>query len=277
MGTIHLLLGRHGAVDHYLGGRYQRPDRVRAPRPLAFPLSGRTVHLFELITPSQPREPVPARRIFPSFSTRYEVTALAFAERVEAAGGRNYNSESRPSASRDREYAALSEAALRADLAFFKRPTYGCYLDLVGVEERFTALREQLIEENLEHFASQGHDVVARLGRIHSQVRRISRRGFVTHTHIGLGSFFPEQVLKRKEVFGIPVGEDDRRRGYVDRLLRLLPIWEAGLHLPSHQSILALSGEKLAAVCERFESAVVASGALPRLRELLAILEEAAG
>jgi hypothetical protein len=277
MGTIHLLLGRHGPNDHYLGGRFRRPDRACSPRTLAFALSERTVHLFELIAPCQLREPVAARRMLPSYSTRYELTALAFAQKVESAGGGNYNAESRPSAGSDREYAELSDAAHRADLAFFRKPTYAGYLTLIEIEERFSFQRDDLIEANLEHFASRGHDVVARLGRVHSPVRRIARRGFTVQTQIGSGSFFPEQILKRRARLGLPVSEEDRMRGYADRLLRIVPIWEAGLKMPPHRFILSLAGEELAAVCERFEQAVFASGSLPAMRSLLAILEEVCG
>jgi hypothetical protein len=277
MGTIQLLLGRHGPNDHYLGGRYRRPDRARRPRPLAFPLSARTIHLFEYITPSQLREPVPAGRILPKFTSRYDRTALQFALAIEAAGGKSYNAESRPTPESDRCYADLRDAAERADLAFFKRPTYARYLELAAVEERFSALRESLVEENLELFASAGFDVVARLGRIHSRAQRLARRGFVVRTQIGAGSFFPEQVLKRRAIFGLEVREEDRMRAYIDRLLRIVPLWSPRLKLPSHDFVLSLRDAGLAAVHERFETAVQASRSLPAGRELLSILAEVAG
>ena len=274
-GTIQLLLGRHAARDHYLGGRYRRPERRRA-RHLAFPLSERTIHLFELITPSQLREPVPARSILPGFSSRYDLTAAAFARRVEAAGGKCYNAESRPDEATDRLYAELREAATRADLAFFKRPTYDGYQPLAEVEERFSTLRENLIEANLEHFASRGHDVVARLGRIHSRARRIARRGFVVRTQTCAGAFFPEQVLKRRAALGLEVREEDRMRGYIDRFLRIVPAWEPDVKLPPQERLLALSAERVVAVCERFDAAARACRSLPELRDLLRILEETA-
>lgn len=277
MATIQLLLGRHAGRDHYLGGRYKRPGRARPQCSLAFSLGEGTIHLFEHIAPSQFREPVPAVRILPRFSTRYDLTALAFARRVEAAGGRNYNAESRPTAAADREYAELWEAALRADLAFFKRPTWDAYLPLAAAEERFGALRENLIEDNVEHFASRGHDVVARLGRLHSRVRRIAGRGFVVRTRIGGGTFFPEQVLKRRALFGLEVREEDRMRGYIDRLLRIVPAWKPGLGLPPQEVLLSLRGEALAAVHERFDTAARASSSLPELRDLLRILAGEAG
>src|SRR4029077_16327314 len=90
------------------------------------------------------------------------------------AGGRSYNVESRPSPEVDQRYAELHDAALQADLAFFRRPTWEVCLATAEVEERFNALRESLIEENVGHFAALGHDVVARLGRIHSRVRRLA-------------------------------------------------------------------------------------------------------
>jgi hypothetical protein len=272
-GTIQLLFGRHGAKDHYLGGRYRQPGRSR---PLAFPLSARTVHLFEFITPSQLREPVPARGMFPAFATRYDLTALAFALRVEGAGGKSFNAESRTSVEEDRLYAELQTAALRADLAFFKRPAWEDYLRVAATEERFGALRQDLIEANLEHFASQGHDVVARLGRIHSRARQLARRGFALCTQIGAGSFFPEQVLKRRVMFGRPVREEDQMRAYVDRFLRIVPAWDPVSKLPSREFLLSLAGERLAAVRERFDAAARASRSLPELRDLLAILAEAA-
>jgi hypothetical protein len=275
-GTIQLLLGRHGARDHYLGGRYRHPGRSRRPRRLAFPLSERTIHLFELITPSQLREPVPVRRMLPAFATRYDLTAAAFAQKVEAAGGRSYNAESRPDEAMDRLYAELREAAVDADLAFFKRPTYDGYQPLAAAEERFSTLRESLIEANLEHFASRGHDVVARLGRVHSRARRIARRGFVVRTQTGAGVFFPEQVLKRRAAFGLEVREEDRMRGYIDRLLRIVPAWAPGLTLPPRELLLSLHGGRLAAVCAGFDAAARASRSLPELRDLLRILEETA-
>jgi hypothetical protein len=277
-GMAQLLLGRHGPNDHYLGGRYYRTGRGRRqPRVLAFPLGGKTIHLFESLIPSQRREPVPAQRIFPKFSTRYELTAFSFARKVESAGGKSYNAESRPSAKLDRRYAELYEAAQRADLAFFKRPVYAVYLELMRAEERFGALRESLIEGNIEHFASRGNDVVARLGRMHSAIRRLAGRGIALTAQIGAGSFFPEQVLKRKLSFGLPVGEEDRMRAYIDRLLRLLPLWDAGVRLPSHGLILSLAGAELAAVRDRCEAAVEESGGLPRLRDLLGILASVTG
>jgi hypothetical protein len=272
-GTAHLLLGRHGANDHYLGGRYHRADRPpRAPAWLAFPLSDRTIHLFELILPSQRREPVPARRIFQSFSTRYELTALFFARRVERRGGKSYNAESRHSAELDERYEELQQAALGADLAFFKKPTYERYLDLAGAEASFGELRESLIEDNIEHFALGGHDVVARLGRIHSRARRLGSRGIAVKSHIGAGSFFAEQVMKRRLLFGLEVSEPDRMRAYIDRLLRLVPIWNPALQLPPRRAILALAGDDLARVHARFQAAVAAARALPDYRNLLAIL-----
>lgn len=273
-GTIQLLLGRHGPHDHYLGGRYLRPQPARRPRILAFPLSGETVHLFESIVPSQLREPVPANRILDSFASRYGRTALAFAQRVEAAGGKNYNAESRPTPEADREYEELRDAALRADLAFFKRPVWERYHPLAEAEERFGALRESLIEANLEHFAARGSNVVARLGRVHSRARRIARRGFPVRTQIGVGVFFPEQVLKRRAVFGLAAREEDRMRAYVDRLLRLLPAWEPRLELPPRRRLLALQGERLAVVHQRFDAAAREARSLPELRDLLRILRE---
>ncbi len=277
MSAIQLLLGRHGPGDHYLGGRFFRPDRHRRPRALVFPLSDRTIHLFEHSTPSQRREPVPAQRIFPSFSTRYEVTALVFSRAVEAAGGRSFNVESRPTAELDDRYAGLHEAAQVADLAFFKRPTYEQYLALVKVDEELATLREDLIEANVEHFAAAGHDVIVRLGRIHSRVQRLGRRGFHMRTRNGPGSFFPEQILKRKATFGIEVREEDRLRGYADRLLRIVPIWDGRSKLPPHGLLLALSRKELESVRDGFEAAVRASRSLPGIRELLAILAEVAG
>lgn len=276
-GTIHLLLGRHGPRDHYLGGRYKSPARGRSSRSLAFPLTERTIHLFELITSSQLREPVPPGRIFSRISSHYDRTALAFARDVEGAGGKSYNAESRPSARMDRHYASLREEALAADLAFFKRPSFDRYLALAGIEARFGALREDLIAANLEHFASRGYDVVARLGRVHSTVRRISRSGFVVRTHIGAGSFFPEQVLKRRVLLGLDVREEDRERGYIDRFLRIVPAWEPDLGIPSHEFLLSLRGETLAAVHRRFDARARASRSLPDLRDLVRILEEDAG
>lgn len=277
MGVIQLLLGRHGPGDHYLGGRFYRPDRRPRSRALAFALGPRTIHLFEHTTPSQRREAVPAQRIFPSFSTRYELTALAFCRAVEAAGGRSFNAESRPTAELDERYAGLYEAAQVADLAFFKRPTYSQYLALVKVDEEFSALREDLIEANVEHFASAGHDVVVRLGRIHSRVLRLGRRGFHVRTRNGPGSFFPEQILKRKAIFGLEVSEEDRLRGYADRLLRVVPIWDGRSKLPPHSFLLSLSREELESVRDRFEAAVRAARSLPAIRELLGILADAAG
>jgi hypothetical protein len=275
-GTIHLLFGRHGARDHYLGGRYRPLGRGGRPGRLAFALGGSTVHLFERITPSQLREPVPGGAIFPDTATRYRLSAVAFALRVEAAGGRSYNAESRPSAALDREYARLRDAALTADRTFFQRPTYAAYLALAAAEGRFGALRQDLIEANLEHFAAQGHDVVARLGRVHSRARRLARRGLVVRARIGAGSFFPEQALKRRALFGLAVREEDRRRGYVDRLLRTVPAWEAGPDLPTHRRLFSLAGEHLAAVVRHFDAAAGAARSLPTLRELRRILDEAA-
>ncbi|MFP5286472.1 MAG: hypothetical protein ACLGI9_12095 [Thermoanaerobaculia bacterium] len=277
MGTIQLLLGRHGPNDHYLGGRYYHPDRPRRPQTLAFPLSERTIHLYEYILPSQLRDPVPARWMFGSFSSRYDRTALQFALEVEEAGGKSYNAESRPDPDSDRHYAELHETAERADLAFFKRPTYARYLELAQAEERFGALRESLVEANLEHFASGGFDVVARLGRIHSSVQRLARRGFDVRTRIGAGSFFPEQILKRRAIFGLEVREEDRMRAYIDRLLRIVPLWSPRLKLPSHEFLLSLRDDRLAAVRERFEAAVALSRSLPAARDLLAVLVEVAG
>lgn len=277
MSIIQLLLGRHGPGDHYLGGRFLRPARRRRSRALAFPLSSRTIHLFEHTTPSQRREPVPAQRIFPSFSTRYEITALAFSRAVEAAGGCSFNAESRPTAELDERYAALHEAAQVADLAFFKRPTYELYLALGKVEEELGVLREDLIEANVEHFAAAGHDVVVRLGRIHSRVQRLRRRGFDLRIRNGPGSFFPEQILKRKAIFGLEVREEDRLRGYADRLLRIVPIWDGRSKLPPHGVLLGLSREELESVRDGFEAAARASRSLPSIRELLAVLAEVAG
>ena len=272
-GNTHLLLGRHGPDDHYLGGRYCRADRPPPEPPwLAFPLSGRTIHLFELIVPAQRREPVPARRIFPSFATRYEITALFFALRVERRGGKSYNAESRPSAELDEHYGELQQAALAADLTFFKRPTYERYLALTDAEASFGALREDLVESNVEHFAAGGHDVVARLGRLHSRARRLARRGMAVTAHIGAGTFFAEQVMKRRRLFGREVAEQDRMRAYVDRLLRLVPLWEPELELPASRAVLALAGDDLARVHARFQAAVARSRTLPECRELLAIL-----
>jgi hypothetical protein len=273
-GTAHLLLGRHGANDHYLGGRYHRAGRpARAPAWLAFPLGDRTIHLFELIVPSQRREPVPAQRIFQSFSTRYELTALFFARRVERRGGKSYNAESRPSAELDERYGELQQAALGADLAFFKKPTYERYLALAEAEASFGELRESLIEGNIEHFARGGHEVVARLGRLHSRARRLGSRGIAVAAHIGAGSFFAEQVMKRRLLFGLEVSEPDRMRAYVDRLLRLVPIWNPALQLPPRRAILALAGDDLARVHAGFEAAVAGARALPEYGDLLAILE----
>lgn len=275
MGTIHLLLGRHGGRDHYLGGRYHPPDRPRRARSLAFPLSGRTVHLFERLTPSQLRVPVPARELFPVFSTRYERTAALFAHQVELAGGKSYNVESRPSPAADRLYAELHAAALRADLELFRRPTWEAYLATAEVEARFATLRESLIEESLAHFAGLGHDVVARLGRMHSRARRLARRGLTVRIRTGAGSFFPEQVLKRRVLFGLTVREEDRMRAYVDRLLRLVPAWAPRATLPPRRLLLSLRGERLAAIHERFDAAARASRSLPGLADLLRILEGA--
>lgn len=278
MPTIQLLLGRHGPEDHYLGGRYYPPDRARRrPGTLAFRLSERTIHLFERTVPRQLLEPVPAQSLFPELSSRYERTAVAFARRVEQAGGRSYNAESRPTDEVDRHYAELGDAAQRADLAFFKRPTYAAYLALALLEDELGALREDLIEANVRHFASEGLDVVARLGRSHSRVRRLGRHGFVVRTRIGPGSFFPEQVLKRRAIFGLEVREEDRMRGYVDRLLRVVPIWSRDLKLPPHRVLLSLRGEELASVRDCFEDAVHASRSLPGARDLLGILQVVAG
>jgi hypothetical protein len=277
MGTIHLLLGRHGGRDHYLGGRYRSPDRPRRPRSLAFPLSGRTVHLFERLNPSQLRVPVPPRDLFPLFATRYERTAALFARQVEVAGGKSYNVESRPSPAADRLYAELHAAALRADLELFRHPAWGTYLATAEVETRFGALRESLIEENLAHFAALGHDVVARLGRMHSRARRLARRGLIVRARTGAGSFFPEQVLKRRSLFGLAVREEDRMRAYVDRFLRIVPAWGPRVALPPRRFLLELRGEGLAAVHERFDAAARASRSLPELADLLRILTEAAG
>jgi hypothetical protein len=278
MSTIQLLLGRHGPDDHYLGGRYHPPGHARRrPGTLPFRLSARTVHLFERTVPRQRLEPVPAESIFPELASRYERTAVAFAHRIEQAGGRSYNVESRPTEELDRRYAELGDAAERADLAFFKRPTYAAYLALGRLEEELGALREDLIEANVRHFAAAGLDVVARLGRSHSRVRRLGRCGFVVRTRIGPGSFFPEQILKRRAIFGLEVCEEDRLRGYIDRLLRIVPIWSRGLKLPPHRVLLALRGEELASVRDRFEAAVHASRSLPGVRDLLAILQEVSG
>jgi len=278
-GTIQLLLGRHGGRDHYLGGRYRSPDRPRGVRSLAFPLSARTVHLFERLTPSQLRVPVPPRHLFPVLLTRYERTAALFAHQVESAGGKTYNAESRPSPEADRLYAELHDAALRADLDLFRRPTWEAYLATAEVEARFGALRESLIEDNMAHFAALGHDVVARLGRMHSRARRLARRGLAVHARTGAGSFFPEQVLKRRALFGLPIREEDRMRAYVDRFLRLVPAWGAnggrGPALPPRTALLALRGERLATLCERFDAAARASRSLPELADLLRILEAA--
>jgi hypothetical protein len=277
MGTIQLLLGRHGGRDHYLGGRYRSPDRPHRPRSLAFPLSERTTHLFERLTPSQLRVPVPPRHLFPFLFTRYEKTAALFAHQVEKAGGRSYNAESRPSPEADQCYAALHAEALRADLELFRQPTWEAYLATAEVEIRFGALREDLIEENVKHFAALGHDVVVRLGRMHSRTRRLARRGLAVRARTGAGCFFPEQVLKRRALFGLPVGEEDRMRAYADRLLRIVPAWGGGAVLPPRRFLLGLRGERLAAVRERFDAAARASRSLPELADLLRILEESAG
>jgi len=277
-GTAQLLLGRHAPNDHYLGGRFYRPAHgQRTVRGLSFALGAHTVHLFEALAAAQRRVPVPARALFPRFTTRYELTALAFAQRVESAGGVNYNAESRPTARLDRRYAELYTAAQRADLAFFKRPVYAVYRRVVVEEERFSRLRERLIAANVEHFTARGCDVIVRLGRMHSAVRRAAALGGRVTTQIGAGSFFPEQVLKRKLAFGLPVCEEDRMRAYVDRLLRLLPLWEAGAALPPPGLLFALAGPALAAVRDRCEAAVVESGTLPPLRRLAHILAEASG
>lgn len=274
---IHLLLGRHGARDHYLGGRFRSRERARRfPRELAFPLTSRTVHLFELLTPSQRREPVPPDRLFPAFTTRYQVTALRFARQVEAVGGRSYNVESRPSAALDRRYGEFYDHALRADLGFFKRPTYEVYLDLAASEESFGRLRDDLMAENLEHFAAAGLDVVARLGRVHSTVRRIRRSGLPLRCEIGPGSYYPEQVLKRRALLGLGVREEDRMRAYVDRLLRIVPVWTNGYRLPDRRTLLSLEGEALEAARDRFDAAARASRSLPSVEHLLGILEEVA-
>lgn len=274
MGTIQLLLGRHGPGDHYLGGRFRRRDRPRRSPSLAFPLGPETIHLFEFLTPSQLREPVIPRRMFPNIGSRYEITAVGFAQKVEVAGGKTFNAESRPSAEMDARYAALHEAAQQADLKFFKRPLYEVFLAVSEVEEEFMTLRENLIEANLEHFASQGHNVVARLGRIHSAVRRLARRGFVVRTQTGAGSFFPEQILKRRAAFGLGIREEDRMRAYADRFLRIVPSWHRGFELPPHERLLALRGRDLESVAQRFDEAARASRSLPELRDLLAILDE---
>jgi hypothetical protein len=277
-GIAQLLLGRHGPNDHYLGGRYRRAGRApRQPRALAFPLGPATIHLFEFIARSQRREPVAPGRIFPSFSSRYELTALAFARCVESAGGKSYNAESRPSAALDRQYAELHDAAMQADLAFFKLPLYTRYLALIDAEDQFGSLRQGLIEGNVTHFTSYHRDVVARLGRVHSRVRRLARQGVVVVTRIGAGSFFPEQVLKRRSAFGLPVREEDRMRGYIDRLLRLAPLWDPALELPSHALVLSLAGAQLDAVRAGFEAAAEASRALPHGRDLLRILGKTTG
>src|SRR4029077_8117632 len=193
------------------------------------------------------------------------------------AGGRSYNVESRPSPEVDQRYAELHDAALQADLAFFRRPTWEVYLATAEVEERFNALRESLIEENVGHFAALGHEVVARLGRIHSRVRRLAHRGLAVRTRTGTGSFFPEQVLKRRALFGLAVREEDRLRAYIDRFLRIVPAWEPEAALPSRRFLLSLCGEELAAVQARFDAAARSSRSLPELGDLLRILEEAAG
>ncbi|HET7042449.1 MAG TPA: hypothetical protein VFI13_10535 [Gemmatimonadales bacterium] len=218
--------------------------------------------------------PVPPRQLFPVLSTRYERTAALFAYQVEVAGGKSYNAESRPSPEADRLYAELHAAALRADLALFRRPSWEVYLATTEVEARFGALRESLIEENLEHFAALGHDVVARLGRMHSRARRLARRGLAVRVRTGAGSFFPEQVLKRRALFGLPVREEDRMRAYVDRFLRIVPAWGRGVAMPPRRFLLSLRGERLAAVHERFDAAARASRSLPELADLLRILEE---
>lgn len=273
---IHLLLGRHGARDHYLGGRFRDRERSRrSPRALAFALGPRTVHLFEFLTPSQRREPVPPARLFPAVTTRYQATALQFARQVEAAGGRSFNVESRPSAELDRRYGELYDRALRADLAFFKRPTYEVYLELARVEGAFGGLREELMEENLRHFAGAGFDVVARLGRVHSTVRRVRRLGLPLRCEIGSGSYYPEQVLKRRALLGLEVREEDRMRGYVDRLLRIVPVWTNGHRLPERRALLSLEGEALEAARDGFDAAARGSRYLPSVERLLAILGEA--
>jgi hypothetical protein len=99
----------------------------------------------------------------------------------------------------------------------------------------------------------------------------------VVRTEIGGGSFFPEQVLKRRAAFGLPVREEDRMRAYVDRFLRIVPSWRPGLSLPPRERLLALGGGELAAVTERFNAAAQATRGLPELRDLLAILDEVAG
>jgi len=194
-------------------------------------------------------------------------------------GGKSYNAESRPSPEADQLYAELHDAALRADLDLFRRPTWEAYLATAEVEARFAALRERLIEESLAHFAALGHDVVARLGRMHSRARRLARRGLAVRVRTGAGSFFPEQVLKRRALFDLPIREEDRMRAYVDRFLRLVPAWGAnggrGPAMPPRRVLQALRGERLATVCERFDAAARASRSLPELADLLRLLEAA--
>ncbi len=276
MNHVVLILGRHGADDHYLGGRFRRAGgTARKSLTIPFRMGRDTVHLFELIEPGRLRQAVPAQRIFPDFTTRYQLSALRFAKTVEERGGRNFNAEARADEALDREYSRLYDATIRSDLAFFKEPTYARFLDLSRDEVAFGRFREDLMISNIEHFTSRGHDVIARLGRVHSRVRRLDGQGLEVTTHIGSGNFFPTQVLYRKTVMGIPATAEDRQRGYVDQVVRTVPTWSPGSTLPHKEIVFSLQGDALREVVERFETLVTRQGSLPKGKELLGILNEA--
>lgn len=275
--SILLLLGRHAPQDHYLGGRYVAKGRRRQPKTVPFALSPKTIHLFEMLRPSQLAEPVPPERIFDSFQTRYQLTALAFARRVAEAGGESFNAESRHEPAVDRTYRALYAAAQEADLAFFELPTRERYCELRRAELEFTALREELMRCNLRHFHLRGADVVARLGRMHSGVRLVARDGLPVAAHIGAGSFFAEQVLVRRALFSRPISAADEARAYVDRLLRMAPLWQGAGELPAPRALLRLTAKGSCALAERTEALVSEHGGLPTAEAVLALLSEAEG
>ncbi len=274
MSHVLLILGRHGANDHYLGGRFRPAGTAgRRNRTPPFRVDRDTVHLFELVEYDQCRQPVPAQRIFPEFTTRYQLSALSFAKAIEERGGRNFNAEARPDEDLDRRYSQLCDVAKRSDHAFFKQPTCASFRDFKRDDIAFGRFREDLMISNIEHFASRGYNVVARLGRIHSRVRRLDGQGFRVTTQIGSGSFFPAQVLYRKAVLGLRVTEEDWQRSYVDQLLRTVPMW--GSALPPKKVVFSLQGDVLREVVERFESLVMETGSLPSGKDLLGILTEA--
>jgi len=272
-GHIHLLLGRHGGEDHYLGGRY-RPRNRPAPSALQlpFPLDGRTVHLFEFVEHGQSSEPVAAERIFPAITNRYQATALAFARRVVAGGGENRNLEGRDDPTVDARYSELYRQAQQADLLFFKRPSFEIYRQIHPAEVEFQRFREERMLENLHRFTTAGKNVVARFGRVHSRVRHLAARGHAVTAHIGAGPFYAEQALNRRLLFDLPADEEVWRRAWLDRLLRTAPHWRPDSGLPEPEQILALAGTRLDQVFTRVATAVEGGERLPEGAELRSLL-----